>query len=86
MPCSPFASSLEALFISNWNIQDFQVELTRPKQQDEIAERIEISKVRSICHNAFVAFFGENFCTAERVFHGLTQEPVEKNREYLIGT
>jgi hypothetical protein len=42
--------SIEALFISNRNIQDFQVELTGPKQQEEIAERIEIPKVRSVCH------------------------------------
>src|SRR5262245_8550424 len=84
-PSMDLRRAVRAFTVTNRNIADLEVQLSRAKQKVEIAERIEITKYVAVLRHPKIIPAEERFRTAQRILDGLSQYPRERDTEEFIG-
>src|SRR6185437_5393074 len=64
--------------------QNLQVVARCSKQKVEVAERIDLAEVSTICRNRLVMDSAEDLGAAKAVLHALAQQPRERKAEELV--
>ena len=70
-PTRDVGRAIGAVTVADGEVYDFSVQLCRAKDQVEITEGIEISKIGTVRGDLFVIFAPHYFCAAKRIFNGL---------------
>jgi hypothetical protein len=67
--------AVRAGLITDWQIEDPQVEFRGAEQEIEIPERIEVAEIGAIAHNGFVVPSKKHFGSAKCVLDRSVQQP-----------
>ena len=74
-PAGDVGGSVCAFTVADGEVDDLSIQLCRAEDQVKIAEGIEIAKVGAVGRDLLILFFPHDFCAAEGVFDGLSQQP-----------
>ena len=74
-PAGDVGGSVCAFTVADGEVDDLSAQLCCAEDQVKIAEGIEISKVGTVRGDLFVIFAPHDFCAAQCILDGLSQQP-----------
>ena len=83
-PALDIGFSVRAFAVTNRKVDEFEIVLSRSKNQIEVSEWINFTEVSAIGGDGFVVPFPQNLCSAQGIFDGLAQKPRKREAKKFV--